>query len=229
MRRTCGASRGSPGSLAAQKRLARDDKSNCATRFHVTSGEMAINGMLICYGLWAAFYLLWAILAARAKRTQSREGVGSSLSHRLPTIAAFCLLLIPRMGRGWLGLEIFAHSISIAVLGVAITAAGFAVAFWARAHLGGNWSSAVTVKVGHQLVRTGPYRWVRHPIYTGLLIAAVGTAIELRQLRGALALPLLYIGFRIKSKVEERAMTNTFGADYQEYQRSTGAIVPKLY
>ncbi len=114
-------------------------------------------------------------------------------------------------------------------LGVALTAAGIGFAIWARLYLGGNWSGAVTVKVGHELVRTGPYRFVRHPIYTGLITALLGTGLLRAQVRGLIALVLIYAGFKMKSKIEERAMISTFGTAYEEYRRSTGAIVPKLY
>jgi protein-S-isoprenylcysteine O-methyltransferase Ste14 len=78
------------------------------------------------------------------------------------------------------------------------------------------------------LVRSGPYRWVRHPIYTGLISAMVGTAIARHQVRGLLAVVLAYVGFKIKSKIEERTMVSTFGTAYDDYSRTTGAIVPKL-
>jgi protein-S-isoprenylcysteine O-methyltransferase Ste14 len=105
---------------------------------------------------------------------------------------------------------------------------GFAITFWARAILGNNWSGTVTVKVEHELIRTGPYRWVRHPIYTGLILAILGTLIALDRWRGVVALPLLWIAFAIKYLKEERAMRQTFGAQYTEYRQTTGAIFPSL-
>jgi protein-S-isoprenylcysteine O-methyltransferase Ste14 len=125
-------------------------------------------------------------------------------------------------------LRILPPDLWIANMGIAITAAGLLFAIWARAYLGGNWSGAVTVKVGHQLIRTGPYRWVRHPIYTGLILALFGTAINRGQLRGFIAVVLLWIGFTLKSRIEERFMTATFGPEYDEYRRTTGGIVPRL-
>jgi protein-S-isoprenylcysteine O-methyltransferase Ste14 len=162
-----------------------------------------------------------------AKRVQSMEGIGSALSHRVFVTVAYLLLFVPHAA-GWLGKEILPNEAWIRGLGVIVTAAGIAFAIWARVYLGGNWSSSVTVKVGHQLVRTGPYRWVRHPIYTGLILASLGTALALDEWRGFVAVPLLYIGFTIKSKIEERTMANTFGTQYEEYSRGTGGIIPKL-
>jgi protein-S-isoprenylcysteine O-methyltransferase Ste14 len=78
-------------------------------------------------------------------------------------------------------------------------------------------------------VRKGPYRWVRHPIYTGMTLGMLGTAIVRAQVRGAIAVVLMYIGFKIKSKIEERMMTDSFGAEYDDYRSSTGGILPKLH
>jgi protein-S-isoprenylcysteine O-methyltransferase Ste14 len=190
---------------------------------------MQIPGMLICVYLWAAFYVLWLIWALRTKPTRSREGLASRLSHRLPIIVAYVLMFIPYTAKGWLGFPIFPRELSVQLLSVVTTAVGLLFAVWARLYLGGNWSSAVTVKVGHELVRTGPYRWVRHPIYSGLVLATLGTAIANREVRGVIALVLAFIGFTIKSRVEERAMTSTFGAQYQDYSQSTGGILPRLH
>ena len=150
------------------------------------------------------------------------------MSYTVLNIAAFYLMFSGDVPRDWLRVRLFPRMWWMDVLGVAITAAGIAFAIWARVYLGGNWSSSVTVKVGHQLVRTGPYRWVRHPIYTGLLFALLGTALVRGQVRGLVAVVLAYVGFKIKSKIEEHAMSNTFGAEYAEYSRTTGAIVPRL-
>ena len=86
----------------------------------------------------------------------------------------------------------------------------------------------MTVKVGHRLIRSGPYRWVRHPIYSGIILAMMGTALDRRQVRGLVAVVLFCIGFKIKSRIEERFMAATFGAEYEQYKGSTGAIIPRL-
>src|ERR1700759_1041888 len=170
-----------------------------------------MDAMTICGLLWAAFLVIWLIWAFKTKQTQAREGVSSRLSYTILTVAAYYLMFADRVPREYLRARLFPPSLWTNGLGVAITAAGIAFAFWARAYLGGNWSSAVTVKVGHELVRSGPYRYVRHPIYTGMILALCGTAIVRHQVRGVISVVLAYIGFKIKSKIEERAMTQTFG------------------
>jgi protein-S-isoprenylcysteine O-methyltransferase Ste14 len=186
--------------------------------------------MSICSWLWCAFLVIWMIWAIRTKPTQRREGIFSRLSYVLPTVGAFYLLFANHAvsSSEWLRARVFPDSFWTGALGVAVTAAGIGFAVWARVYLGGNWSSSVTVKVGHELVRTGPYRWVRHPIYTGMVLALLGTAIALNQVRGFVAVVLLYLGFKIKSKIEESAMQATFGPQYVEYSQQTGAILPRL-
>jgi len=187
-----------------------------------------MTGMNICAYLWVAFLVVWVIWSFRTKPVQRRESVSSRLSYTILTVAGYYLMFASDVPRNWLRHRIFPSTLWIEPLGVAITAAGIAFAFWARAYLGGNWSSAVTLKVGHQLVRSGPYRWVRHPIYTGMISALFGTALVRGQVRGLIAVVLAYMGFKLKSRIEEQVMISTFGAEYDEYSRTTGAIVPRL-
>jgi len=187
-----------------------------------------MSGMSICGGLWAAWMLIWLIWAMRTKPTARREGVSSRLSYIVLTFAGFWTMFSGDVPQDWLRIRLFAANPFTEWLGVAITAAGLAFAIWARFYLGSNWSGTVTVKVGHELVRTGPYRWVRHPIYSGMILAMAGTALERHQVRGIVAVVLLYFGFKIKSKIEEQTMAATFGSQYAEYTSTTGAIVPRL-
>jgi len=184
--------------------------------------------MSICGYLWSAFCVIWVLWAIGAKRTQVRESIQSRLGCLVFTFSAFYAMFSRDVALGWMQLRILPHEIWIANLGIAITAIGLLFAIWARAYLGANWSGTVTVKVGHQLIRSGPYRWVRHPIYTGMILAMIGTATNRGQLRGFIAVILLWIGFTMKSRIEERFMTATFGPEYDEYRRTTGGIVPRL-
>jgi protein-S-isoprenylcysteine O-methyltransferase Ste14 len=187
-----------------------------------------MNGMRICEALWIAFLAAWVIWAIRTKTTRAKEGVWSRLSYTVLTVAAFFSMFTDSASVGWLRARTFPEALWVDILGVAITVTGLGLAIWARAYLGGNWSSSVTAKVGHQLIRSGPYRWVRHPIYSGMTLAMFGTALELRELRGLLAVALLYVGFKIKSRIEERTMVSEFGAEYADYSRRTGAIFPRV-
>jgi len=183
----------------------------------------------ICVYLWVAFLVIWFLAAIKTKPAQQRESISSRLSYTVFVIAAFLLVFGKQITPPWLRIHLFQPNLLSAVLGIALTAAGIGFAVWARFYLGANWSSNVTVKVGHALVRTGPYRFVRHPIYTGMILALLGTALQRAQVRGLIGVVLLYIGFKMKSKIEEQAMISTFGAQYDEYSRTTGAILPKLH
>jgi protein-S-isoprenylcysteine O-methyltransferase Ste14 len=103
---------------------------------------------------------------------------------------------------------------------------GLFVTVWARRTLAGNWSSDVTFKQGHELITTGPYHFVRHPIYTGLLVMALGTAVAAGHLRFWLGLVMVGLGFWIKLKQEERLMLRYFPEQYPVYQKQVKALVP---
>jgi protein-S-isoprenylcysteine O-methyltransferase Ste14 len=109
-----------------------------------------------------------------------------------------------------------------------LTYLGAAIAIWARIILGQNWSARVTLKVGHELIRSGPYRYVRHPIYTGMLLAMIGTAMVAGEWRGAAAVALSIIAFCLKAQREEQFMVTEFGETYHEYRSQTGFLVPGL-
>jgi protein-S-isoprenylcysteine O-methyltransferase Ste14 len=185
--------------------------------------------MEVCEFLWVAFFIVWVIWGFKTKATQRREGLSSRLSYTVLTVIAYFLMFSGDVPREHLRASLFTPTIWTDALGIVITIAGIAFAVWARFYLGGNWSSSITVKVDHQLVRSGPYRFVRHPIYTGLITALIGTGIVRHQVRGAIAVVFAYAGFKIKSLIEERTMTSTFGEQYSEYSRSTGGIVPRLW
>jgi protein-S-isoprenylcysteine O-methyltransferase Ste14 len=184
--------------------------------------------MQICYGLWVGFYILWLLWAIRIKEVERRERSFAYFLHRLLVVAGFLLIFL-NMPEHWLYRRLLPTAPWLPVLGIAIAVAGFAFAIWARMHIGRNWSSAVTSRVQHELIRSGPYRWVRHPIYSGLMLALLGTVLVQDQLRGIIALALVYAGWKIKSRLEEKMMVSTFGEQYIAYSNSTGALFPRLH
>jgi len=103
------------------------------------------------------------------------------------------------------------------------------LAVWARIKLAGNWSGTVTLKEDHEIVRTGPYRWIRHPIYSGLLLGLLGSAVALGDVRGLVALLLAVGAFWARIRLEERRLEDHFGAAYVEYRRASWAIIPLVY
>jgi protein-S-isoprenylcysteine O-methyltransferase len=181
--------------------------------------------------IWSAVGVVWLIAALASKRTARREAAGSRLLH-MAILAAAMVLLFPslpfsaRLPMGPLAWRFVPDSPVIAWTGVALTVAGCAFAIWARVLLGANWSSSVTVKHHHELIRGGPYAIVRHPIYSGFLLGLLGAALALGELRGIAGLALAFIGWFTKSRKEEAFMAAQFGAVYTRYRREVKALVP---
>ena len=121
------------------------------------------------------------------------------------------------------------HDAAAALLGSLLCVSGLAFAVWARLTLGRNWSSAVTLKLDHELVRRGPYGLVRHPIYTGLLAMVLGTAIVDGHLAGVLAVALFFAGVWVKARQEETLMLNEFPNEYPAYRQRVKRSIPRLF
>jgi protein-S-isoprenylcysteine O-methyltransferase Ste14 len=175
---------------------------------------------------WFAWGLYWVISARNAKPTMRRESLASRGSHVLPLLVGISLVALPHLPSPMFATRILPRTFATYGIGVAIIFLGLAFAVWARRHIGRNWSGTVTLKENHVLIRTGPYAWVRHPIYTGLLTAVLGTAIARGELRGVWALALCTIGFVIKLRIEERWMREAFGSEYARYSAEVPALVP---
>jgi len=185
----------------------------------------------VCSYLWIMFCLTWMVAAIRTKPTLQRAPTALRLAYGIPVLVAFFLMFVDAdvVPLFWLAEPIFRRNSGLAATGAALTALGIGFAIWARVYIGRNWSSAVTIKVGHQLVRTGPYAWVRHPIYSGILLAVLGTALMRRQPRGFIAFVLLWLAFVLKSRIEERLMRHAFGSEYDDYRHTTGALFPRIH
>ena len=174
--------------------------------------------------LWLGWLAYWTVAAANVKATASEQSWQSRLAYSAPLWLAAFLLLDRHLGP--LSQRFLPSDVWIATLGVIITAAGFAFTIWARVHLGTNWSGAVTVKQSHELVRSGPYALVRHPIYTGLVLAFIGTAIAMGEWRALVAAVIAVASFCYKLGIEERVMLDTFGDAYRDYRRQVRALIP---
>jgi protein-S-isoprenylcysteine O-methyltransferase Ste14 len=178
--------------------------------------------------LWTAFALLWLFAAVSAKRTVRSETLGSQLKHRVLVILAYLLLFTNLFAVPFLQQQIIFNSADSGLAGLLITILGLGLAVWARFFLGRNWSATVTMKQNHQFISSGPYAFVRHPIYSGLLLALLGTAIVYGQVRSFLAVLLAFIGWWLKSRTEEEFLCQLFNGDYIEYRRRVKALIPFL-
>lgn len=183
-------------------------------------------GHLISW-VWAVFALYWLAAMIGNKATQRREPLVARLAHVLMLVAGAVLLAWhgPPLA-GWLSLRLWPRSLLLYWIGLALLVAGLGFSVWARVHLGRNWSGTVTVKEGHELIRTGPYRYVRHPIYTGILTGVIGTVICAATVRAVLGLLIIAVALLRKLRAEERFMRETFPGQYQKYCEEVPALIP---
>jgi protein-S-isoprenylcysteine O-methyltransferase Ste14 len=178
--------------------------------------------------VWEGLGLVWLVGLAFTKRTVRSQPTAPRLFHMLMVLLGFMMLGSPWFRRGWLGVRFLPENYALQVAGLALTVAGCLFAIWARLTLGGNWSGRATVKEGHELIVRGPYALARHPIYTGLLLGAVGTALAGGEGRCLLGLFLLVLAFIIKMSQEERMMMETFPEEYPRYRQRVKALIPGL-
>jgi protein-S-isoprenylcysteine O-methyltransferase Ste14 len=176
--------------------------------------------------LWCAWALVWLVAALRSKATQRRESSWSRLAHVVPLLIGGVLIGWRDLPWGVLTLRLWPRSFGPYLFGLALLVAGLSIAVWARVHLGRNWSGTVSVKEGHELIRTGPYAYVRHPIYTGLLAAVLGTAIASGTVRAALGFLIILAALARKLRAEEVFMRQTFPGEYPRYSAEVPALIP---
>ena len=179
--------------------------------------------------IWTVFWVLWILPAVFGKRTVQRQTTASRILQLILLLVAYVLIVNGELGWNWLNLRLVPEGRGSTAVGYGLLMAGMLFAGWARLFLGGNWSSNVTLKQDHTLIRSGPYRIVRHPIYTGLLVALLGTAIALGELRCFLGVLLAAIAWKIKSISEETLMVQQFGDQYTRYREQVKGLVPYLW
>lgn len=177
---------------------------------------------------WIVFLAYWIFGALKTRRTVSKESSASRYGILLLEIVGFGLLFIGDTGIEFLDCHIWPQTSALAAIGLAFTWIGIAIAVWARYHLGQYWSARVTIKQDHQLIRTGPYAFFRHPIYSGLDVAAFGGALAIGEVRSAVGLVLIVLGYWIKARTEERMLSTQFGEAFREHCRQTGFLLPRL-
>jgi len=187
---------------------------------------------------WTVWAVTWIAAAVWANRTLKRPGLGQEWLYRIVTLSGFVLLLgfAGRYANGHLyltplfgpfGRQLWILPSNIAWAMVAFATAGFLFAWWARIYLGRLWSGSITRKEGHRVVDTGPYRFVRHPIYTGIIAAGIATAALNGTLRGVVGAGLLIVGYWLKARVEERFLRSELGTQaYDSYAARTAMLIP---
>ncbi len=177
---------------------------------------------------WLVFLAYWLWSARRLKAAVRAEpALPRFFKYWLPILLAILLMWpAPWYAGTPMGRRFLPEAEAIRLLGLLLVIAGVAFACWARAILGGNWSSEVQLKQGHELIERGPYRYVRHPIYTGLLLALLGSALQLGEWRALLGFAIMFVSFWRKLRLEETWLGEHFGPSYADYMRRVKALVP---
>lgn len=179
---------------------------------------------------WLAVLLYWVWSARRVKAPERMElPLKRFIAYWLPLLIAI-LLIGPGdwFGHSFLHENFVRHTTLVYSIGLALCVSGAVLAIWSRHLLGKNWSLSVQLKQDHELIRSGPYRFVRHPIYSGLLLLFIGNVLMVGDWRGILALAIVLVSLWFKLKQEERWLAQHFGAAYLVYKKHTKALVPAV-
>jgi protein-S-isoprenylcysteine O-methyltransferase Ste14 len=187
---------------------------------------------------WDVWALTWVVAALWSARTVKRPKRSGEVLYRILTLCGFILLLAPLLRHvsghyevvnwpGVLGTKFWTPPLAVGWAMVGVATAAFLFAWWARIYLGRLWSGSITRKEGHNVVDTGPYGIVRHPIYTGIIAAAIATAVAIGGLHAILGAVLLIAGYWLKARLEERFLRAELGAEtYDSYRRRVPMLVP---
>jgi len=178
--------------------------------------------------VWLAWLVYWMIAASRAKRTRVRDTPSAMLMARVFMLLAAVTYLLRFRWFGPLQHRLFLPTLAILWISLALTFAGLAFSVWARVVIAGNWSSTIELKQGHELIRSGPYARIRHPIYSGVMFAGIGAVLLRPTGTSILAFALLGIGFWAKARREEAILATQFGPALETYRRETGMFLPRI-
>ena len=178
--------------------------------------------------LWLLFSIVWLLAAFTSKRSAQRQSYGSRVTQSSLMLIGvlFIFNFLGWFRHGWLETRLIPETQPWVLFGAILTVAGILICFWARIILGRNWSGTVTIKRDHELILRGPYRFVRHPIYSGLLIGMLGSAIVYGYARCFIGVLICGVALWMKLQIEERFMTQQFGDQYTQYRRRVRALVP---
>jgi protein-S-isoprenylcysteine O-methyltransferase Ste14 len=189
---------------------------------------MVPNPSLLAYP-WIVLGAVWLVAAAGKKAAIQKQPLQGRLLHIALGTLGFFLLSQGPFSTGWLGQRFIPGAVTVFATGFALEIAGTAFALWARLALGGNWSGRPSLMAGHELITSGPYAVARHPIYTGLIFAVVGTAMAIGEWRCVVAVGVILLTFLIKMRYEERLMMEAFPEKYPAYRQRVRALVPGVF
>jgi protein-S-isoprenylcysteine O-methyltransferase len=175
--------------------------------------------------LWMLIMTVWLGLAFESNEPiEVNRDRRSDVAVGVVSIGWVVLLL-----RGFNGPQLIPRIMFLRIVGCVLTVTGFALALWARLYLGSTWDACISLKLHHKLVRTGPYAIIRHPIYSGFMIALLGSALNFGHLRSFIAAAMVSLAWLFKAGLEETFMRKHFGTEYDQYCRSVKKLIPKIW
>jgi len=186
------------------------------------------NYTLLTIIFWGLLFFYWWLVSRKVKTAVYAQSSASRFVYLLFLVFSFALLYAP-FKLPLLDYQVIAHNLYTGVAGVLICLAGVAFAITARKFLGTNWSAEVTLKQEHQLIQSGPYKFVRHPIYTGFELAFFGAAITIGQLKGLVGLSILFVNHYFKTKMEEEILLQQFPGQYTLYAKRVKRLIPFIF
>jgi protein-S-isoprenylcysteine O-methyltransferase Ste14 len=180
----------------------------------------------IFIGIWVLFYAYWLISAMRDRSPFKRRQSRQSFLVYLIVLVVVWMLFTGSVAPGLLLERIVPDTLLSAIAGLLVTGAGLGFAIRARVHLGKFWSGSPAIRMDHKIIRSGPYRYVRNPIYSGILLGVTGTAIALGTFWAFCTIVLLLVAFILKIRVEEKFLLDEFGEEYARYRREVRSLIP---
>lgn len=184
---------------------------------------------------WIIFVIYWFISAWSVKPIRETSGWLRGNWYPILYLIGFSFMInfkfLSRLGipRNKLAILLLPHTIVLSIIILILMSAGLMVAIVARSTLARNWSGAVALKEGHELITTGPYQFVRHPIYTGMLLMILGTALSLDTVGACIGFLIILAGVLLKMQQEEVLLTKHFAQDYLSYKKRTKILIPFIW
>ncbi len=179
--------------------------------------------------LWLCIGAYWLLYTFNVKQSIKIENKYTRIVYMCLWMLAFMLLFTDNISFSFMFQPFLFQQTAFKVAGLILCIAGLSFSVWARIYLGENWSGVITLKKGHELIKTGPYALSRNPIYTGFLVAFAGCAMTAGVVKAYLSLPLIVVGILLKIGKEENFMNEAFGANFTMYKQNVKRLLPFIY
>jgi protein-S-isoprenylcysteine O-methyltransferase Ste14 len=176
--------------------------------------------------VWVGWAAYWIIAARHTLTNRRTESLLTGASYRILLVLGVILLAFPGYHLSSANPSLWPQSVVTLAIGLCLAVSGVGIAVWARRHLGKYWSGRITLKMDHHVIQSGPYALVRHPIYSGVLLALLGTVISIGTVQSCIAIALMFASFVLKLTLEERWLCAHLGTEYEQYRRRVKALIP---